>query len=212
MKKNFLKIGAFALCATVALSALLGLSGCGKKTACIGLNGTDVYTYTNNVMSAKLTSPNVSEKDCVVTVNVGADVDEVEFDLQKFFADNAGYKGKNFTFTRSDVTKGDGTLLDGYAWVQTGGDASNRLYKRMGYENDETVTAINKAAIAALPDRQGEVRMYFITTGSQAGKAVVYLDATTGSSVAAGTTNVTFKFCGDNKECAELKVQVVKAV
>ena len=211
MKKSLLKISALAVCLIVAVSAL---TACGGEPAKLGLAHVDVYTYVGNTLSPKLTtsgSNRVSFDGDLLTVNVAANVTEVEFDLAPFFAANTAHKGKDFYFTRSDVKKGDGTLVKGKAWYQTGGDAGNRLYKPLGYENDETVTAKNKEAIAALPNREGEVRMYIITSGTQTGKHVVYLDPTTGSEVETGETRVNFMFNGHNGKKAQLKVLVIKA-
>jgi len=204
------KVAALALC----VLALTTLTACGKKTMTVTNAHVDVYTYVGNTLSPKLTGTGdnrVSFADKTLTVHVAADVSEVEFDLAPFFTANAEYKGKDFYFTRTDVKKGDGTLIKGKAWYQTGGDAGSRLYKPLGYENDETVEAITKEAIAALPDRAGEARMYIITSGSQAGKHVVYLDPTTGSAVETGETRVTYKLHGHNGKKATLKVLVKKA-
>jgi hypothetical protein len=211
MKKQILKMGAVALCVTLVLASLAACSG---KAAAMTLAHVDVYTYVGNTLGPKLTNTGdnkVSEANGRITVNVAADVTEVEFDVANFFTGNEKYKGKNFYFTRSDVKKGDGTLIKGYAWVQVGGDAGNRTYKKLGYESDTTVTAKTKEEIAALDNREGEARLYIITTGTQSGKHVVYLDATTGSSVSTGETNVVFMFHGHNGKTAKLDVKVIKA-
>jgi hypothetical protein len=188
------------------------LASCGKATK-LGLSHTAVYVYSNDTISNALTDTGtntVSETNGTLRVDIAANVSEVEFDLSPFLNANQGYKGKKFYFTRSDAKKGDGTLKRGSAWYQVGGEPSSRLYKKLGYENDETVTAMTKQEIAALPNSEGELRMYFITSGTQAGKCVVYLDPTTGSAIEAGETRVTYKFHGHNGKKAELKVLVVK--
>ena len=211
MKKRFLRTGAVALCLTLAVTMLVA---CGGKHARVEAKHVDVYVYTGNTLSSKLTGTGVNkvtEHDGVLRVDIAKNVTEVEFDLAPFFAENEKYLGKNFYFTRDDVKKADSTLIKGYAWYQVGGDASNRLYKKVGYENDSTVTAMNKTEIAALENREGEARMYIITSGTQTGKHVLYIDPTTSSSIETGETRVTFRFHGHHGKTAELKVLVNKA-
>ena len=204
--------------ALVFTFAFVALAACGEgKATAMNLSHVDVYTYVGNALSAKLTGTavngnKVSMVDGRLTVDVAANVTEVEFDLAPFFTNttHAKLKGKDFYFTRSDVKVGaTDKLVKGRAWVQTGGTATNRLYKQLGFESDLTKTAINKEAIAALEN--GATRMYIITEGTQAGKHVVYIDPTVTSSVSAGATHVNFKFHGHNGKKSELKVTVNKA-
>ena len=215
MKKQVLKLGAVALVFTLAITMLAACGKSGAKTATIGTEHVDVYTYVGNTLSSKLTATGtnkVTKEGNTVRVDVAKNVDEVEFDLAPFFAVNTGYKGKDFYFTRTDVKKGDNTLIKGSAWVEvTPGTATTRLYRKLGSETDTTTPAISKTEIAALADRAGEARMYILTAGTQAGKHIVYIDPTVGSAVEPGTTEVTFKFHGHNNQTAEMKVKVVKA-
>ena len=216
--KKLGKLTTLMLAFTFAVVALTACSGKAKIMA-LNMAHVDVYTYSDNVLSTKLTGTavngnKVSMMNGRLTVDVAANVDEVEFDLSPFFAntDLAAYKGANFYFTRSDVTKTDSTeLVKGYAWVQVDGTASNRLYKQLGYENDATKTPMNKGEIAALENQGGAARMYIITEGTQNGKHVLYIDSSTNSEIAEGKTDVTFKFYGHNSKKSELKVTVNKA-
>ena len=210
--KRLIQIGSLVLCLTV-LTTFLG--ACGKKTTNIGLAQVDVYAYVGNAITGPLTDTGtnkVTETNGTIRVDVASDVDDIEFDIAKFFNANTDYLGKDFYLTRDDVKKGDGTLVQGSAWVEvTGGTAATRLYKKLGYENDATVDAMTKQQIEGLPAGEGSVRMYILTAGTQAGKHVIYIDPTTASQVNTGETRVTFRFIGQNGKTAMMTVIVNKA-
>ena len=210
--KRLLKIGSLALCLTL-LAGFLG--ACNKKQMSLTLADVDVYTYVGSAINGPLTATGTNkatETDGVLHVDVASDVDDIEFDTAKFFTANPEYLGKNFYFTRDDVKKGDGTLIKGSAWVEVeGGNASSRLYKKLGYEDDQTVDAMTKTQIEALPNGEGTLRMYILTKGTQDGKHVVYIDPTTGSTIDTGETRVTFRFHGQNGKVAKMDVIVNKA-
>jgi len=190
------------------------VTACSTKTMDVDSDHVDVYVYVGSTLSPKLTDAGtnkVSYQDKTLHVDVASNVTEVEFDLQAFFTANPKFKGKNFYFTRSDVKKGDGTLIKGYGWTQVGGEAGSRLYKKFGHEQNESIEEMTKEQIAALPNREGEARMYAITTGTQAGKHLLYIDPSTGSQVETGETAVTFRLHGHHGKTAVLKVKVIKA-
>jgi len=213
VKRNILKIGAVAICATIGASVF---GACGKsedKYATIGLDQVAVFTY-GDEYEGPLTATGdnkVSEANGVIRVDVAEDVNDVEFDVTKFFEDNAGYLGKDFYFTRSDVKKGDNTLVKGYAWVETEeGNADVRKYKKLGTESDEETEAMTKTEIKALEGREGEARLYVLTQNIPDYRYLLYLDADTTSNIEEGETAVTYKLHGDNGEHAQMKVSVNK--
>ena len=141
-------------------------------------------------------------------------VNDVEFDVFKFFGNQKHEKflGKNFYFTRDDVTKGDGTKVKGFAWVEVEpGSSATRKYKRLGYHEDMNETARTKTQIEAMPEREGELRMYFLKTGGTVDRHLVYIDPTTGSTIEEGETRATFRFHGHHGKAAEMRVLVNKA-
>jgi len=213
MKKYLIRATALTLCLTFAVTMFAACNS--KKTTTLEAKHVDVYVYTDDTVSNKLTNTGankVTYSDKTLRVDVAKDVNDVEFDLAPFFKENKKHKGKNFHFTRDDVTKGDGTLIKGSAWVEVeGGTASNRLYKKLGYEHDADVKAKTKHEIAAIENREGEARMYILTKGTHAGKHLVYIDSTTGSTIDTGETRVSFRFHGHHGKNAELKVVVNKA-
>jgi hypothetical protein len=216
VKRNILKIGAVALCTTIAASVF---AACGKnsteeeKYATIGIDQVDIIAY-GDTISGPLgaTGDNrVSEVGNTIRVDVAEDTYEVEFDVTKFFDDNAGYLGKDFYFTRDDVKKPDHTLVKGHAWVETeGGNPDVRKYKMLGYENDEETEAMTKGEIKELDGREGEARLYVLTQGIPDYRYLLYLDPDTTSNIAEGETKVTYKLHGDNGEHAQMKVLVNK--
>jgi len=214
MKKHLIKVTAIALC---LISAAAAFTACTSKEAItLEAKDVDVYVYSNDYsVSDKLTDTGankVTYSDNTLRVDIDKDVIDVEFDLAPFFTENDVFLGKNFYFTRDDVKKGDGTLIKGSAWVEVeGGTAGSRLFKKLGYEDDEETEPMTKSDIAALEDGEGESRMYILTKGTQAGKHIVYIDPTTSSNVESGETRVTFRLHGNHGKSAELKVLVNKA-
>jgi len=209
--KTLSRIGALALCLTLSLT----LIACTGKTTKVEAHHVDVHVYADGTRSAKLTNTGenrVNYVDGVLRVDVANDVTEVEFEVSRFFTANEKFKGKNFHFTRDDVKKGDGTMIRGSAWVEVGGECgTSRTFKKLGYENDTDVKAKTKHEIANMESREGETRMYIMTKGDNAGKHLIYLDATTSSTIKEGETRVTFRFHGHHGKTAELRVLVNKA-
>jgi|GEM_PF-1816523 len=217
--KKLVKLSSLVLVLAIAIVALSACGGNGGNATELDLSHVDVITYSGDVPSAKLTGTavggnKVSMVDGRLRVDVAADVDDIEFDLAKFFtqAKYSKFRGANFNFTRSDVAipGGTGLLVKGNAWVETAaGSAADRLYKPAGFENDATVTARTKAQISALEN--GDARMYILTKNLTQDKYLVYIDAATTSHLATGLTAVDFVFNGDNGMTSTLKVTVYKA-
>jgi len=209
--KPLIKLTSLALCLVIAATVF---TACKSKVSAVSLEHVDVYVLTAGTRSDKLTdvgTNKVTYTDGTLRVDVAASVSEVEFDLASFFAANPKYAGKKFYFTRDDVKKGDGTLVKGYAWAQVGTEGGNRVYKKMGYETNESIKAKTKEEITALINREGEARMYALTAEPGAGRSLVYLCPTLDSSVEPGETRVTFYFRGHHGKTAVLKVLVNKA-
>jgi hypothetical protein len=210
--KILLKIGSFAVCA-VALAA--SLSGC-KSDAAIKIKSDqiDIRTSAGNSTGAVLTgvgSNKVADENDIVRVDAAANVNDVEYDLTKFFSANPKFLGKKFYFTRDDVKKGDGTLVRGTAWVETEpGNASTRKYKKLGMETKSEIKGKTKQQISDMPDREGSVRLYCINNGTPNTKYVIYGDPALSSNIESGETRVTFKLHGHNGKTAKLQTKIVK--
>jgi len=206
MRKT-LQMISIALCVTMLAA---GFAGCNTKKTQMNLGHVDVYVAGDSKPLSDIGGNRVSSSDGVVRIDIVSDVKDVMIDLTKFFDKRDEYLGKNFYFTRDDVKKGDGTLVKGYAWVEVGKESGNRVYKKLGMHKKQEITPKTKGEIEMLPGREGEARLYILTSGDQAGKHVLYLDSTTGSNLAKGETRVTFRFHGHHGRAAELKVLVNK--
>jgi len=196
--KRIIKTMSFALC-VIMLAGVLG--GCNTKKVMIDPDLIDVHTI-GNVISKS----NHEYMDKTVHVKASSDVKDVKVDLAKFFKVYPEYIGKNFYFTRDDVKKGDGTLIKGYAWVEVGKSNGNKLFKKLGTENDEKTKPITRGKIAKLEEHEGKARMYILKNGEH----VLYLDNTPESNMQSGDNRVTFRLHGNHGRAAELKVVVKK--
>jgi hypothetical protein len=196
----FKKAGVIALCLAVSAGAL---AGCSKKQTDI-----DAGLFDATVQRAAITEPAepIIIEDTVY-IAVAEDAEDIKFDFAKFFEEYPEFIGKNFYFTRDDVKKGDGTFVKGFAWVEVEGTSQRtRRYKKLGSETDEKIKSMGRSEIAKLIGRTGETRMYFMKNGER----IVYLDHTTGSAIAGGKTQVTFRLHGNHGKVAIMNLVVTK--
>ena len=193
--KRSIRFLAIGLCVAMFGSIF---AGCNTKKMTIGLDMVDIYAI-GGMHTAK------QDDNGRIKIDVTQSTSDVQFNLQRFFAQHPGFIGKGFYFTRNDVTKGDGTLIKGSAWVQVS-DEGTRLFKKLGYENDTETQSLTKSQIERLPEKQGTIRMYILKDG----KHTVYLDSTTESNMKPGKTPVRFRFHGHHGRVAQLEVEVTK--
>jgi len=188
------------------LSVLVLVTGvCLVMTACNSKKSqVDAAMVDIKAMGGSYTS---SMQDDVLKIEVTQGTKDIEFDFTKFFKENPEYIGKNFYFTRSDVFKGDNTLIKGAAWVEHDKDNGNRRFVKLGKEfNEEKGTPKTRGEIAALEEHEGKARMYILKDG----KHLLYYDHTPESNIKSSPEPVTIRFHGHHGRVAELKVQVVK--
>ena len=199
MKKT-LKLMTVAVLTCVLLA---GLSACGKKEVSIKAADITISSYTGNVRTA-VPSNKISMDGDVIVIDLETAVDEVEFELYHFFNKNANHKkilGKDFRFTRNDVTTKTGYGLEVVTYVP---GTSNHLWRKYG----ETGAGELKSTAAM----QGILRMYDFTKAGF-NSIVLYADAAATSNLAANTTyNITYTFTGHNKQKATLKVRIHNAL
>jgi hypothetical protein len=204
--RKLAKIGVLALCAASICTCIVTLTACGTKQVKITGNDIEVYSYSSTW--DKSSALPVTMQEDTLRIDVDANTIDVEFDFAKFFDANPDFIGKNLYITRNDITKGDGTLVKGYAWREVeGGTASTRKYKKLGSEDNEETQAMTKNEIQDLDGREGEIRLYLLNSGA----CVTYIDASTGSSLETGEKNVTFRIHGNHGKVAVMKVLVNKA-
>jgi hypothetical protein len=198
--RNLMRAGAVALCITATAGFF---AGCKTKQETVEAAHVDVVAFTSPTATHK---PLVSQDNKHIRVDVASNVNDLEFDLRNFFDNREEYLGKNFYFTRDDVTKGDHTLVKGYAWVETGKDTRGRLFKKLGHHDDEEVDAMSKSEIVKLPGREGEARMYFMKDG----RKLLYMDSTPASAIEKGETRTMFRLHGHHGRVAEMNIVVNK--
>lgn len=133
--------------------------------AFIAKNKLDFYYFDIDDQSdAKIVrSEDVTETGNAINVAVDSGVNCVEMSLNKFFTANENVLGKDFTFTRSDVTE------TGYAYEQVGPgqeDNANNLWRRVGTENEPK----KKADLPAGPK-------LYVMSPTEVGRASVYMFA-----------------------------------
>jgi len=193
------KLVAFCLIATAVIFAGCFENGDNIDTTnytTITLDDTSIRTFGNETEL-----PNTTMCNDIICVTIDSDVENIEFDLARFFENNPEYLGSDFYFTRNDVKKDNGSLVKGRAWVQIEeSNSSTRLFKRLGQENNNEMDGMTKNQINALPDHQGDVRMYILSDGNHS----VYIDGI--------ETEVDFKFHGDNGKSAIMKTKIKKHV
>ncbi|MDR0462562.1 MAG: hypothetical protein LBG88_04545 [Christensenellaceae bacterium] len=206
MIRKLTKIATLALCLISISVCATVLTGCGSKQIKITADDISIYSFDENWDKSAALPTAMHEE--TIKIDVASDTIDVEFDFAKFFETNPEFLGKNFYFTRDDLKKGDGTLIKGYGWTEVEpGNATTRKYKKMGYEDKEEIEAMSKDEIQDLKAHEGEARMYFLSDGG----IVTYIDATTGSNLESGETNVTFRIHGNHGRVALMKVLVNKS-
>ena len=205
--KNFLKITLASICITVLVGAL---SGCNTKAAAIEMSDVQMFALgvgQSNTALTEIGANRAERTKDAIRVTLAPHATDVRIDLTKFFNHNKNFLGKNFYFTRDDVKKGDGTFVRGSAWVQVDGEAGNRLYKKLGFENNPNIAPQTRQEIEQLDAFAGAARIYFHNDGTQ----ILYLEPSTSGELQSGQTNVTFRFHGQHGRVARLNIIIDKA-
>jgi len=201
MKKHLIRIGAVALCITLAMTML---AACGNKAHVIGKTHVDFMVHNGETGEdaeyVAIPAADITEKKGVITVKVAKDYDLanklVELDFKKHFTHDKHKEswGKDLTFKRSDrtypFTIGTGTSArtynEGYAW-EAKRSGSTVTWERVGVTPVVSEPSMSSAIMLA----KGED-----------GKILNYI----------GTANTDIKYTikGHNKKDYHLTVRVEK--
>ena len=136
MLKKFLKVSCLALCGLLMCGTIAGCGG--TETVESSDLGFYFFESSNHQVAVKIDDSNIKEvgKNKKIVIEVPDDTNCIEVDVKPFLEKNQSVLGKNFTFSRTDMS-GTGYV---YEQVDTDEESTGAMWKRHS-EEDRTARA-----------------------------------------------------------------------